>query len=227
MTEQYYLLKKIVLALIETIEKESYTNEATLKHNFFHYLKLKNPKHKVIVEENLKNHINFNGRVDYYLDDQTKSYRNDVIIEFKVNCINSNLIKHDLQKLDKIRRLNQLIAPLFINIFSKEVSFKQILKLKNLFFNTNAYVVMTCPRLTEFFIRNELEIIKYPLDNLTFIVNNARFLETHLIPINYDVVRFPNKGGLSKKINLYKQKREQYTKDKFVSYCDPINKEEC
>ena len=46
-----------------------------------------NTEHQITVEKNLKNLINFNGRADFYLSDtSTKSFPNDVVIEFKINC---------------------------------------------------------------------------------------------------------------------------------------------
>ena len=224
-SKQYEILKKITLALIQTFEKEKQCNEATLKHNFFYYLKNKNPKYDVIVEENLKKHINFLGRADYYLDDKSKSYRNDVVIEFKVNCHSTKLIKHDLNKLDKIKKINPYIAAVFINVITRELNFIRFLKLLDLFYDTKSYGVIICPKVKGFFYKNKnIEIIQYELNNTTFIVNNARFIETHLIPLKYPIIRIPNKGGMTKKINLYKPNREQYSKNKFIPFCSPLNR---
>ncbi len=231
MLKQYDLLKKIVEALISTIEEKQNPNEATLKHNFFHHLKLQNKHYIITLEENLKKHINFNGRADYYLNDGSRSYRNDIVIEFKVNCKNTSLIKHDLDKLDKIRRLNRYIAPIFINMFTKELDFRDYLnKTKKLFYDTKAYAITISPKIKNFFVRDDLQIIERKMEGVSFIINNARFIETGLIPTKFNVIRLPNKGGMLKNIHLYPSGRKQYRErkngfidpTKYIIYCDPI-----
>lgn len=199
MSRQYNILKKVTSALIETVEKENYSNETTLKYNFFHHLKLKNKNYEIRVEENLRKHVNLDGRVDYYLNDQTSSYRNDVVIEFKVNCKKPTLIKHDLNKLENIKRLNNSIATIFVNVFTSSLNFQDYLsKTKKLFENTKVYCITIAPEIKGFFIREGSKIVERKLEGWSFIINNARFIETHLIPTKYNVIRIPNKGGLLK-----------------------------
>lgn len=233
MSAQYDLLKQVVKALLETIKEDSNNNESTLKHNFFHHLKLQNKNYKVTAEESLKGHINYNGRADFYLKRLgSKSYKDDVAIEFKVDCTSSNLIKHDLDKLNEIKKLNRFIAPIFINIFSKELNFREyLLKTQPLFENTKSYSITLCPKLNNFFVRDGLQILERKLPEISFIINHARFIETKLISTDYNVIRLPNKGGMSKQIHLYPQGRENYrgrTKTgtidpkQYIIYCDPF-----
>jgi hypothetical protein len=224
MAKQHEILKKIIESLIDTIQENTNSNEATLKHNFFYHLKLRNPEYMITVEENLFKHLKIRGRADYYLNDrECKSYANDVIIEFKINCMNEKLIKHDLTKLDRIKELNRSVAPLFINVFTKELDFLQYLKLKNTFFNAKAYAVSVCPKLNGFYYREGLETLQYDLNRITFIVNNARFLEQYIIPLQYPTIRLPNKGGMTKYINLYKAGREKWGNNKYVQFKKPLN----
>ena len=101
--KQATALDKILKSLISTLEEDYQTNEATLKNNFFYHLRINNPAYQITVEENLNNHIKLDGRADFYLNDtSTKSYKDDIVIEFKINCTNKNLINHDINKLEKI-----------------------------------------------------------------------------------------------------------------------------
>ena len=162
------------------------------------------------------------GRVDYFLNDhRTKSYKNDVAIEFKINCSSRPLIQRDLLKLDKIKKLDSKIAPLFINVFTKELNFRQYTKLKDLFFNTKVYAIITCPQLIEFYNKVDYQTLRKDIPNLVFIVNNARFLEQYVIPTTIPTIRLPNKGGMSKYINLYLPGREKWDKNKYIRYCEP------
>ena len=85
MAKQGELLIKIVKSLIEAYNDSPILNEATFKHNFFYYLKLKNPKYLVSVEENLWEHVKVDGRADYYLDDNFLGSSRETPFAFNYN----------------------------------------------------------------------------------------------------------------------------------------------
>lgn len=202
--KQHHTLKKIVKALVNTIEREYHTNEATFKHNFFYHLKKEAPDHIVTVEENMMRHTKYNGRADFYLaDPRSKSYKNNVVIEFKNGCYNKEQILKDIRKLEGFHKLNNSISPLFINTFTTKLDFLKFLELVDVFQKTKVYSIAICPQLDNFFHMNGLETVKFPLDKTTIITSSARLLEQRIIPENVSTIRIPNLKGMTKFINLY------------------------
>lgn len=202
--KQHNTLKKIIAALISTIEGEYQTNEATFKTNFFYHLKKEAPDHVITVEENLNELTNYNGRADFYLSDpRSKSSRNDVVIEFKNNCYNKKEILKDIKKLEGFYQLNRNISPLFINTFASKLDFLKFLELIDLFATTKVYSVAICPELDNFFYMDGLETKKFVLNKTTIITSCARLLEQRIIPNHVSTIRIPNLSGMTKFINLY------------------------
>lgn len=208
MMKQQDALDKILKSLIKSSEEEYHTNEATLKNNFFYHLRLNNPKYQITVEESLKSHIQFNGRADYYLNDiSTNSYQNDIIIEFKINCINKGLIKHDIDKLEKIKTLNPKIVCIFINVFTKKLDFINYLPVIDMFSQTKIYTVTISKSVDNFYIKKDLEIIRYPLNETTLITSTDRLIFSKIIPENTPTIKIPNFEGQTKYINIYPKAR--------------------
>jgi len=203
--KQHRTLRNIIIALEKTLKEDYHTNEATLKHNFFYHLRTLNTEHLITVEEGLKEHINFNGRADFYLSDPTtKSYANDVVIEFKLNCYFSRTkeIKHDIEKLEGIKNLNPKIASLFINVFTETLNFNEILKISELFSSTKIYSIFIAPSVDNYSYFKNGEVLKYQLSNPTIITSTARFLEQCIIPSTIPTIRIPNLKGMTKTIGL-------------------------
>jgi len=202
--KQHNTLKKIVKALVNTIEGEYNTNEATFKHNFFYHLKKEVPSHTVTVEENLMGHTQYNGRADFYLaDSASKSYRNNVVIEFKNNCFEKKEILKDIKKLEGFHSLNRSISPIFINTFTSKLDFLRFIGLIDLFEKTKVYSIAICPQLDNFFYLEGLETKKFLLDKTTIITSSARLLEQKIISEKISTIRIPNYEGMTKFINLY------------------------
>jgi len=200
--KQATALDKILKSLISTLEEDYQTNEATLKNNFFYHLRINNPAYQITVEENLNNHIKLDGRADFYLNDtSTKSYKDDIVIEFKINCTNKNLINHDINKLEKIKILNPHIACLFINVFTSSIDFLQYLSVVDLFGKTKIYTLTICKNVNNFFIADNLEIKRFQLDKITIISSTDRFLS--LTPKSIPTIKVPSLNGQSKFIILY------------------------
>ncbi len=202
--KQHNTLKKIVDALISTIEGEYQTNEATFKNNFFYHLKKEAPDHVITVEENLNGHTRYNGRADFYLSDSaSKSYKNDVVIEFKNNCYDKKEIIKDIKKLEGFYKINKSISPIFINTFASKLDFLRFLDLADVFAKTKVYSIAICPELDNFFYMEGLETKKFPLNKTTIITSCARLLEQKIIPEYISTIRIPNLEGMTKFINLY------------------------
>lgn len=200
--KQRTALDKILKSLISTIEEEYQTNEATLKNNFFYHLRLNNPLYQITVEENLNNHIKLNGRADFFLNDTSKkSYRDDIVIEFKINCTSKNLINHDIKKLEKIKTLNPHIACLFINVFTNTIDFLKYLSVIELFEKTKVYTLTISKSVNNFFIDDNLETKRFALEKTTIISSTDRFLS--LTPKNIATIKIPCFQGQNKFINLY------------------------
>lgn len=203
--KQHRTLRNVIIALEKTLKEDYHTNEATLKHNFFYHLRTLNTEHLITVEESLKQHINFNGRADFYLSDSTtKSYANDVVIEFKLNCFFSRTkeIKHDIEKLEGIKKLNPKIASLFINVFTDSLDFNEILKISDLFSSTKIYSIFIAPSIDNYLYFKDGEVLKYQLQSPTIITSSARFLEQCIIPETILTIRIPNLQGMTKSIGL-------------------------
>lgn len=202
--KQHNTLKKIVKALVNTIEGEYHTNESTFKHNFFHHLKKEAPDHIVTVEQNMMKHTGYNGRADFYLSNPiSKSYKENVVIEFKNRCYNKQQILKDIRKLEGFHRLNKSISPLFINTFATKLDFLRYLELADLFQKTKVYSIAICPELDNFFYMDGLETRKFLLNKTTIITSSARLLEQKIIPEKISTIRIPNLNGMAKFINLY------------------------
>ncbi|MBL7921154.1 MAG: hypothetical protein JNJ40_12625 [Bacteroidia bacterium] len=202
--KQHNTLKKIINALIVTVESEYQTNEATFKTNFFFHLKKEVPDHIVTVEENLIEHTFYNGRADFYLSDpKSKSYKNNVVIEFKNNCYDKKEIIKDIKKLEGFYKINKSISPIFINTFSSNLDFLRFLDLADIFAKTKVYSIAICPELDNFFYMDGLETKKFPLNKTTIITSCARLIEQRIIPESIPTVRIPNLDGMTKFINLY------------------------
>jgi hypothetical protein len=220
--KQHRTLRNCILALEKTLKEDYHTNEATLKHNFFHHLRTLNIEHQIRVEENLKSLINFNGRADFYLSDtSTKSYANDVVIEFKLNCLvsRSKEIMHDIKKLEGIQKLNPKIAPLFINFFTSQVRFEEIMKISQFFSSTKVYAIFIAPSIENYLFYNDREVRKYELSMPTIITSTARFLEQCIIPENIPTIRIPNLNGMTKKVGLcVKPKQIKHNSNKYIKY---------
>jgi hypothetical protein len=199
-------LDKILKSLIECFEERYHTNEATIKNNFFYHLRLNNPNYLITVEENLANHVNLSGRADFYLSDsETKSYYNDIVLEFKINCRNLNLIRHDINKLEKIKKLNPHIVGIFINVIEDEIDFIKFLKVVDLFKKTKVYALVICDKVANFLINDKIERKILGLDSTTLITNCDRILGCgNRIEINeIPTIRVPNLNGQTKFINVY------------------------
>ncbi len=206
--KQHNTLKKIINALIVTVEREYQTNEATFKNNFFYHLKKEAPDHIITVEENLTGHTMYNGRADFYLSDHTsRSYKNDVVIEFKNNCYDKKEILKDIKKLEGFYKINNSISPIFINTFSTKLDFLRFLQLIDVFAKTKVYSITICPELDNFFYMDGLETKKFMLNRTTIITSCARLLEQKIIPEYVSTVRIPNLDGMTKFINLYPQSK--------------------
>jgi hypothetical protein len=203
--KQHRTLRNIIVALEKSLREDYHTNEATLKHNFFYHLRTLNTEHLITVEESLREHINYNGRADFYLSDSTtKSYANDVVIEFKFQCLFSRKkeIKHDIEKLEGIKELNPKIVSLFVNVFSDTLDFNEILKISDLFASTKIYSLFIAPSIDNFFYFKEGEVLKYQLERPTIITSTARFLEQCIIPSTIPTIRIPNLQGMTKTVGL-------------------------
>lgn len=202
--KQHNTLKKIINALIATVEGEYQTNEATFKNNFFYHLKKEAPEHIITVEENLTGHTMYNGRADFYLSDNTsRSYKNDVVIEFKNNCYDKKEIIKDIKKLEGFYRINKSISPIFINTFSSKLDFLRFLELIDVFAKTKVYSIAICPELDNFFFMDGLETKKFILNKTTIVTSCARLIEQKIIPQSIATIRIPNLDGMTKFINLY------------------------
>lgn len=202
--KQHNTLKKIVNALIVTIEDEQQSNEATFKNNFFYHLKKEAPDHTITVEENLTGHTNYNGRADFYLSDPaSKSYKNNVVIEFKNNCYDRKQILKDIKKLEGFYTVNTSISAIFINAFSSKLDFLNFLDQADLFSKTKVYGIAICPELDNFLYKDGFETKKFLLNKTTIITSCARLLEQKIIPQHIATVRIPNLDGMTKFINLY------------------------
>ena len=203
--KQHRTLKNCIQALKKTMLEDYQMNEATLKNNFFHHLRNLNTEHQITVEENLNNHIGFNGRADFYLSDlTTKSYANDVIIEFKINCLSNRKkeIIHDIEKLEKIGTLNPKIAPFFINFFTTDLDFNEARKLFDMFFDSNTYVIFIAPNISNFKYKMDGEILKFKFLPPVVITNTPRLLDQCIIPNDIPTIRMPKKNGKTKYIGL-------------------------
>lgn len=223
--KQHRTLKNCVMALQKTIIEDYQMNEATLKNNFFHHLRCLNTEHQITVEENLNSHIGFNGRADFYLSDKTTtSYANNVIIEFKIDCFISRKkeIKHDLDKLEKIKTLNSKIAPIFIDFFTQTLDFKEALKIFNLTDSSDSYILLIAPNLKNFKHTINGEILKYNFTSPVILTNTPRFLDQCLIPKDLPTVRIPKKYSKTKYIGLcLEPKQSKYTGvNKYLRYVD-------
>jgi hypothetical protein len=220
--KQHRTLRNCILSLEKTLKEDSHTNEATLKNNFFYHLRTLNTEHQITVEENLKNLINFNGRADFYLKDTTsKSYANDVIIEFKINCFASRTkeILHDIKKLEGIQTLNPMIAPLFINFFTNQVRFEEVLKACKHFNSTKIYCIFIAPSIDNYLFYTNNEVRKYELSTPTIITSTARFLEQSIIPENIPTIRIPNLNGMTKTVGLcIKPKQIKHHSNEYIKY---------
>lgn len=222
--KQHRTLRNCILSLEKTLNEDYHTNEATLKHNFFHHLRIMNTEHQITVEENLKPLINFNGRADFYLSDtSTKSYANDVVIEFKLNCYasRSKEIMHDIDKLERIQNLNPKIAPLFINFFTSNVNFDDIIKINKYFNSTKIYSIFIAPSVNNYLYYIDNEVRKYELQSPTIITSTARFLEQCIIPENIPTIRIPNLYGMTKTVGLcVKPKQIKHHSNQYIKYFD-------
>lgn len=149
-------------------------------------------------------HIAFNGRADFFLaDTETKSHRNNVAIEFKINCLNSKLIKHDIEKLEGIKKLNPLLATIFIDFFTEPLNFTELLKILPQFNSANKiYSIFIAPSIENFSYYNDGEVLKYKLDKPTIVTSSARFLEQGIIPSNIPTIRVPTSKSMLKSIGL-------------------------
>jgi hypothetical protein len=222
--KQHRTLRNCIIALEKTLKEDYHTNEATLKHNFFHHLRILNTEHQITVEESLKNLINFNGRADFYLSDTSiKSYANDIVIEFKINCYasRSNEILHDIHKLEGIQNLNPKIVPLFINFFTNKVKFEDILKISKYFNSTKIHSIFIAPSVDNYLFYLDNEIRKYELSTPTIITSTARFLEQCIIPENIPTIRIPNLNGMTKTVGLcIKPKQIKHHSNEYIKFFD-------
>jgi len=201
-------IDKILRSLIQCFEERYHTNEATIKNNFFYHLRRNNPKYIISVEENLSNHVKINGRADFYLSDpETKSYYNDIVLEFKINCSNSQLILHDIKKLEKIKNLNPHLVGIFINVIESEIDFLKFLKIATLFSKTKIYVLVICERVVNFLIKDNFEIKEFSLKGTTLITNCDRLSSNSVVPNRIPTIRIPNLNGQTKFINVYPNSR--------------------
>jgi hypothetical protein len=202
--KQHRTLRNIIVSLEKTLKEDYHSNEATLKHNFFYHLRKLNTEHLITVEENLSNHINYNGRADFFLaDTETKSHRSNVAIEFKINCLNSKLIKHDIAKLEGMKALNPLLATIFIDFFTMPLNFGELLKISSSFEAANkVYSIFIAPSVDNFYYHEDGEILKYKLNKPTIVTTSARLLEQCIIPSNIPTIRLPTEKSMLKFISL-------------------------
>lgn len=202
--KQHRTLRNIIVSLEKTLKEDYHSNEATLKHNFFYHLRKLNTEHLITVEENLVKHIDYKGRADFFLaDTETKSHRNNVAIEFKINCLNSKLIKHDIVKLKGMKALNPHLATIFINFFTVPLNFSELLKISSSFEAANkVYSIFIAPSVENFYYHDNGEILKYKLNKPTVVTTSARLLEQCIIPPNIPTIRLPTERSMLKFISL-------------------------
>lgn len=202
--KQHRTLRNIIVSLEKTLKEDYHSNEATLKHNFFYHLRKLNTEHRITVEENLTKYIDYNGRADFFLaDTETRSHRNNVAIEFKINCLSPKLIKHDMEKLEGMKALNPLLATIFIDFFTVPINFGELLKVSSSFGAANkVYSIFIAPSVENFFYHNDGEILKYKLNKPTIITTSARLLEQCIVPPNIPTIRIPTANSMLKFISL-------------------------
>lgn len=202
--KQHRTLRNIIVSLERTLKEDYHSNEATLKHNFFYHLRKLNTEHQITVEESLNKHIDRNGRADFFLSDiGTKSHRNNVAIEFKINCFKQKLIEHDIKKLEGIKNLNPLLATIFIDFFTEPLDFAGLIKIFPHFNESHKiYLVFIAPSVDNFVHYHNGEVLKYKLNKPTIITTSARFLEQGIIPPHIPTIRIPTSKSMMKFISL-------------------------
>jgi hypothetical protein len=204
---------------------DNYKNEETMKNIFFSkiFLKAKKYGYEVHREEYLKKHINYNGEADFYIQFKSNSksniYSKEIVIEFKFNCTNEKLIKHDIDKLLQIKKLNPKIAPIFINYFTKSIDFVKYFKTLKLLKLAKVYEITIAPGVTNFTYKSGKEILEKKLVSPTFISSSDRFQSKIFLQDRFKLIATPGFESQRKKIALvYYLKGDQYKKVS-IPYC--------
>lgn len=169
-------------------------------------------------------HIDYNGRADFFLSDtETKSHRNNVAIEFKINCLNSKLIKHDIDKLQGMKTLNPYLATIFVDFFTRPLNFSELLRVSSSFETASKiYSIVIAPAVENFFYFNDGEVLKYKLIKPTIITTSARLLEQCIIPLNIPTIRIPTTKSMLKFISLCLKPKttDDFGGNEYIKYFD-------
>lgn len=217
---QHNMLIKIFNSLKPLMINRNIKNEETLKNIFFSKIfptatKLGYHVHR---EEYLKKHIGHNGEADFYLQFESNKksniYSKEIAIEFKFNCLNEMLIKHDIEKLLKIRKINPKIAPVFINFFTKAIDFNKYKKIITLFKKHKIYEIAIGPEVYGFLYKSGREILEAKLKSPTLISSSARFQSHFFLRNNTKLIATPGFDTQRKFISLiYFQKTKKISID--------------
>lgn len=216
---QHNTLQKIIKALLlcHRNQNKDYFYEKTLTHEFYHQLRNLVPSHTVIPEFPVKNLINYNlenERFDFFLFKKTYVNSDNLVLEFKKNQYNKNLIIQDLNKLEKVSKrfekinLQKSIRPIQIIFFTEPLNFHKYSSLiSEAFSNSEIRIIATAPSI----LINTLHRKRAKKNGRTaitikkkcIITNYQKIIDYKMIEKNIPVILHPRKNGKVKKVVLY------------------------
>ena len=216
---QHKTLEKIIKALLQChkTSNKDFFYEKTLTHEFYHQLRNLVPSHTVIPEFPVKNLIDYNlenERFDFFLYKKTYGNSDNLVLEFKKNKYNKNIIIEDLIKLEKVSKifeksnLTKSIRPIQIIFFTEPLNFHRYSSLiSEVFSNSEIRIIATAPSICI----NSLHQMHATKNGRTalnirkkcIVTNYQKIIDYKMIDKSIPTILHPRKNGKVKKVLLY------------------------